>query len=63
MQATTIDRRTAIKITLGGIGAALVPLHAQSSELNDASPSPPLVAPAMCAELHIADTPDTTVNG
>jgi hypothetical protein len=64
MQATHMDRRTAIKITLSCVGAALLPLHAQASEIFHESPPPPVLAPAMCAELHIADMPQATdVNG
>lgn len=64
MHATTFDRRTAIKITLIGVSAALLPVGSQSTvRTANEKPTPPLLAPAMCAELHIADMPETDING
>lgn len=65
MQTSTIDRRTAIKITLIGVSAALLPLDSQSTErtVTNDEPTHPFLAPAMCAELHIPDIPDTGING
>lgn len=65
MQATTTDRRTAIKIALIGTGAMLLPPIAVSSAECATTievPQQSSVPPCMCAELHIEDLPEAPIS-
>jgi hypothetical protein len=62
MHVTSLDRRTAIKITLAGVGAVFMAPRVQTSEpvITHTTSMQPCTAPSMCAELHIEDLPTAT---